>query len=202
MIDEYNRKELLLALLKAFGSLVCYAIAFAFFYWAFLLSAALTRPSQLIHWAPWFGAAVLLVITFSGYRTWRNRGGYYGYEQSGMYHRTSAGRIATVYLAGVNAHQVTGPAYLLGQLFLSGPLLALRALSHLHNRIPKEPDLEGRLQAVLERLESANKWQGEEDYPDDLREILLLARMRKIDFSAAKGTARFRALKKAAVDVE
>src|SRR5690606_8334326 len=71
MIDEYNRKELLLALLKAFGSLVCYAIAFAFFYWAFLLSAAVTRPSQLIHWAPWFGAAVLLVITFSGYRTWR-----------------------------------------------------------------------------------------------------------------------------------
>src|SRR5690606_10560520 len=130
------RKELLLALLKAFGSLICYALAFAFFYWAFLLTGSMLTPPELVRWAPWLTIATMLVITYSGYRTWRTRGGYYRYDESGLYHRTDAGRAAALHLAGANTHTVTGPAYLLGQLFLSGPLLALRALTHLHNRIP------------------------------------------------------------------
>lgn len=200
MIASYNRKQLLLAVLAALGSLICYGLAFGFFMGAFLLAAAALELPHLNDHAPWFATVVVVVITISGYRTWKSRGGYYRYDQSGMYHRTAQGRVAMIDLAGVDPNQVTGWAYLLGQVFLSGPLLALRAMANVRNRIPLEHGLENRLQAVLERLQSADKWQGEAEYREELREILLLARMRKIDFSAAKGTARFRALKAASVE--
>lgn len=193
MIATYNRKELAWAVLSAVGAAVCYGLAFAFFRFSFWFVTDAFGYPQWRASSSLAAATALVVVTFSGYWTWRQRGGFSSYEESGLYHRLGKGEFGSAYMVGRHVHRVTGNAYLLSQLFLSGPLLALRALSHLHNRIPYEPGLEGRLHDVLEKLRQANRWQGEEDHRDALREILLLARMRQIDFSVAKGSARFKA---------
>lgn len=87
-----------------------------------------------------------------------------------------------------------GPAYVLGQIFLGGPLFLLRGWKHWVQRLPDSPDLEPRLNHSLGILRAAGKWQSIEEYPDLKLEILMLALMKKIDFSAHKGTPRIKAL--------
>ncbi|MDB6072148.1 MAG: hypothetical protein JWL81_3319 [Verrucomicrobiales bacterium] len=94
---------------------------------------------------------------------------------------------------GYHAHRVTGPAFVLGQLFLSGPLGILRGWTLLNSRIPESADLESRLENTLVVLRAANKWQGFGDHPELKNEILHLAQMDLIDFSAREHTARFKA---------
>jgi hypothetical protein len=78
-------------------------------------------------------------------------------------------------------------------LFLGGPLLLLRGLHRFRRLVPNEDGLDQKLTRLLAVLHAANKWQGLSDYPGQKREVLLLAHMKKIDFSAHKGQARFKA---------
>lgn len=174
------------------GSGIGYAAAYFFFRYVPEFIAHQFRVSVPPGVFPGFAVVVLGVLTYSGYRLWKRRGGFYGYHESSLYHdlgEDSGGGSAMDFYA----HRVTGPAYVLGQLFACGPLLALRAVFYFRNVIPAESGLEERLAQVLEDLRGRKKWLGFRDCPDDRKEILLLARMRKIDFSAVKGEARFRA---------
>jgi len=128
----------------------------------------------------------------SGYRTWKTRGGLFSYHESGLYHDLgddTAGAVITDFYA----HRVTGPAYILGQIFMAGPLWILRAWTLLHSRIPYSPQLESSLVNTLAVLRTANKWQGLNEYPNAQTEILYLAQMGHIDFSARNGVPRFKA---------
>jgi hypothetical protein len=89
------------------------------------------------------------------------------------------------------AHRITGPAYLLTQIFLVGPLQILGAYERCRNLIGPDSALEPRLRELLSRIKAKNKWEGISDYPEQEREVALLIRMGKLDFSRTK--ARFRA---------
>jgi hypothetical protein len=192
VILRFNILQIVAGAACLVGSLIGYGAAYIFFRYA----PAFISHQFRLGWPGWvfslFSAVMLVVITFSGYRLWKKRGGFYGYHESALYHDLggeSAGGSAMDFYA----HRVTGPAYLLGQLFAAGPLLALRGARHFRNVIPSEFGLETRLAELLTRLRQRNKWQGLREYPDEEKDILLLARMKKIDFSAAKGEPRFRA---------
>ncbi|HEY1049110.1 MAG TPA: hypothetical protein VGE39_05120, partial [Prosthecobacter sp.] len=92
-----------------------------------------------------------------------------------------------------HARRVTGPAYVLSQIFLGGPLFLLRGITHLKQRLPDEAGLEAKLHHTLGILRAANKWQSITEHPGHQREIVLLARMKQIDFSAHKGIPRIKA---------
>jgi len=89
--------------------------------------------------------------------------------------------------AGMPAHRVTGTAFMLSQLFLAGPLRWLRACDHFRNRIRPDAALDESLTRTLAMLRSINKWQALSEHPGLEREILILARMKHIDFSTARG---------------
>ena len=170
MISRYNSSQIIIGLLSALGSIVCYGAAWLFFRY---------MPAWVaynFHWkVPPYTFPILAMVLLAAV-SWS-----FGAE--------TAGALVVDYYA----HRVTGPAYLLAQLFTAGPLLALRAITHFRNLVKAEPGLEERLQQVLGKLRALNKWQGLQDQPDVVREIFLLAKMDQIDFSAAKGKPRFKA---------
>lgn len=192
MILRFNVQQVVTGLACVAGSVIGYGAA----YLVFRYGPAFIAHQFRMGWPAWvfvaFSMAMLVIVTISGYRLWKTRGGLYGYHESAIYHDLgddSGGGSAMDFYA----HRVTGPAYLLGQIFAAGPLLALRAWHHFRSVIPSDFGLETHLAEVLARLRQLNKWQGLSEYPDEEREILLLARMRKIDFSARKDEPRFRA---------
>ena len=192
MIKRYNQSQTLKAVLLFIGGLVCCGLAYLFFRYlpvfvAWWLHYPLPKVVPLCT-----GLAGLAVTWFSGYRTWRNRGGLFSYHESALYHdlgEDTTGAVVTDFYA----HRVTAPAYLLGQVFLAGPLGILRALTLLHSRISYSAELESRLEDTLAKLRAANKWQGLGEHPDARTEILHLAQMGLIDFSDHNDTPRFKA---------
>jgi hypothetical protein len=192
VILRFNILQVLEGVVCVAGSLLGYGAAYLFFRYVPTFIAHQFRLGWPSWWFVAFSLAMLVVVTISGYRLWKTRGGFYGYHESAVYHDfggdSGGGTVVDFY-----AHRITGPAYMLGQVFAAGPLLALRALRHFRNLIPSEFGLETRLGELLARLRQLNKWQGLREYPDEERDILLLVRMRKIDFSARKGEPRFRA---------
>lgn len=192
MIARFNLKQTLLALLCVLGSAVCYGLAYAFFRGMISLLAWEWGHPLTPRVANLITAAVLLVITISGYRVWRRRGGFYGYHQSSLYFRLEGDSVAGV-AAEYYVHRIAGAAYVLGQIFLAGPLLLLRALTLMASRVPYQRDLEMRMRYALNILRRAHKWQPLSDYPELRVEILYLARMGHIDFSAHKGMPRIKA---------
>lgn len=192
MISRYNQSQTIKAVFLVVGGLLSCCLAYLFFRYlpAFLASQfRYTLSTSVFVVIGLFGVAV---AWFSGYRTWKARGGLFSYHESGLYHDLgddTAGAFVTDHYA----HRVTGPAYVLGQIFMAGPQFVLRALALLSSRIPQSAELESRLENTLAVLRTANKWQGLADYPNSKTEILYLARMGLIDFSAHKGAPRFRA---------
>ncbi len=192
MISRYNFQQLALGLACLLGSVIGYGAAYLFFrYVPVFIAYELREPI-----APWIVpvsvALGLLVVTFSGYRVWHKQGGFYSYFDSGL--MQSVGYSVPGFMAfGDRANQVSGVVYMLGQLFLAGPLMVLRATRHFRNRIPSEPGLEQRLAEVLAALRKLKQWEDLRQHPQEQREILLLAKMSQIDFSAMRGEPRFRA---------
>ncbi len=191
VIKRYNQSQTLKAVFLFLGGLICCGLAYLFFRYV---------PAFVAWWlhyslSPAVGVGVgiggLAATWFSGYRTWKNRGGLYSYHESGLYHdlgEDTAGAFVTDFYA----HRITGPAYLLGQVFLAGPLGILKALTSLHSRIPYSAELEEKLEKTLAALRAAHKWQGLGEYPEARSEILYLAQMGLIDFSDYEGRPRFK----------
>lgn len=90
-------------------------------------------------------------------------------------------------------HRVTGTAHVLSQLFLAGPLLLFRVNPLIASLLPDNSRLESKLADTLAVLRAANKWQAITDYPNRQTDILQLARMGLIDYSAGKGIPRVKA---------
>lgn len=192
MILRFNVLQAILGIGCLVGSFLGYGAAYLFFRHVPAFIAGSFHYKLPASAYAGFSVFILLILTYSGYRLWKTRGGFYGYHESALYHdlgEDSAGSTVVDFYA----HRVTGPAYMLGQLFAAGPLLALRGAGYFRNLIGTEHGLEQRLESVLAELRRINKWQGFRDHPENQREITLLARMKKIDFSIVKGDARFRA---------
>lgn len=186
MIRAYNLKETLLGLVCIPAGLIGFGCAWWFF--RYVPGHALRKFG--IHvpefWLFVVAVIVLLVIAVSGFRLWRRGGGFSSYQDSGLYHDMDPVSGGTV-VADVYLHRVTGPAHLLSQLFLAGPLMLLRAVDHFRNRIRPDARLEESLKSTLDHLRAINRWQALSEHPGLEREILLLARMKHIDFSTARG---------------
>jgi len=191
MIRRYNRREFWSGVGCCAASVFGYGCAHLFFRHVpeYVLKCFGFRPAPV--WLEAISWASLFLITLSGYRTWKNAGGFSSYYDSGLYHEldlSTGGAVATDFYA----HRVTATAYVLSQVFLAGPLMLLRAITRFKNRIPPDDSLEQDLARTLSMLKGINKWQSLTDHPGLEREILLLAKMGLIDFSSARGP-RFKA---------
>jgi len=191
MVRRYNTLQISKAALCLAGGLICLWLAWLFFRYL----PPFVAYNFGFRWSPVMAnslAAVCLIgVAVSGYRTWKAQGGLRGYHESSFYHdlgADSGGAFFTDYYA----HRVTAPAHLLSQTFLGGPLLLLKVRTLLASLIPATAGLESRLQDALNRLRKANKWQPLSDYPDIKTEVLYLAQMGLIDFSAFKGEPRIK----------
>jgi len=192
MIARFNLKLILLTLLCVMGGAVSYGLAYYFFHSMFGFMAWEWGHPLTPRMANLITGTVLLLITFSGYRVWQRRGGFYGYHQSSLYFRLegeSVAEVATEYYV----RRIAGAAYILGQVFLAGPLLFLRAATLMANFVPYDRGLEMRMRYALNILRRAHKWQPLSEYPELRTEILYLARMDLIDFSAHKGLPKIKA---------
>jgi hypothetical protein len=190
MIAAYNRSQMIKGALCLLVGVIAYLIAWFFFRYAI---AIIFRSFD---WPPLmpitFTVAILALISWSGCWHWRQGGGFATWLESSLFHdlgEDTGGAVAVDHYA----RRVTGPAWLLGQVFLAGPLMLLRGSKHFRQRLSTEAGLEARLHQALTTLRAANRWQAITDYPDLRREILILAQMGKIDFSAHKGTPRIKA---------
>lgn len=190
MIATYNRSQVLRAIGLVVLSVICYGIAWLFFEIGLVMIFGLLHLPTL--WIPWLTVAVMGVITWSGYRQWKNGGGFKSYVESSLFHDLGDDTGSAVW-ADHYARKVTGPAYVVSQICLGGPLFLLKAWKHFQQRLVSAPGLEGRLNEVLAILRTANKWQSMDEYPQHRHEILMLAQMKQIDFSAFKGTPRIKA---------
>ena len=192
MIDRYNRNQIIRAILAIIGGLLCSWLAYLFFrYMPAWVAAQFGHPFSS-GGAVVVGLSGMAVVFFSGYRTWKGRGGLYSYHESALYHDLGSDSAGAV-LVDIYAHRVTGPAYVISQIFLAGPLLFLRAVALVKSLMPVSRDLNERLESTLGLIRSANKWQSLSEYPNRESEVLYLARMDFIDFSAHKGSPRFKA---------
>ena len=192
MIKHYNQSQTIKAIFLSIGGLFCCWLAYLFFRYVPVFLAWQFGHTLSEHIAVCIGLLGLAATWFSGYRTWKARGGLFGYHESGLYHdlgEDSAGALVVDFYA----HRVTGPAYALGQIFMAGPQFILRALTLLRSRIAHSAELEFRLEDTLQTLRLANKWQGLQDHPASRTEILYLAQMGLIDFSGHNGRPRFKA---------
>ena len=192
MIRRYNRKQFLLVILSLATSALAYGCAWSFFRFAPGFAAGFYDIGWSSGLEMWIAAACLLIITVSGYSSWKSGGGLRGYHESALYHELDLVSGGTV-MVDLYAHRITGSAHLLSQIFLAGPLCLLRAGTLWMGRIPNEPGLELRLGQTLSKLREINKWQAMTEHPQHSREILYLAQIGKIDFSAIKGVPRIKA---------
>lgn len=191
MIRSYNRKELLLGIGSLFLSVLGFACAFLFFRYV---------PGFVFHsfgvdvaekWLLLGALGVIVLICICGFLRWKGRGGFHSYYDSAFYHdldpSTGGANAVDFY-----AHRVTAPAYVLGQVFLAGPLMLLGGITRFRNRIAPDQLLEDRLEDKLTELRAINSWQPLSAHPGHEDAILMLAKIGKIDFSTTRGQ-RFRA---------
>ncbi len=192
MISRYNTLQVIGSIYSFLLGITCFALAYLFFRHVPPFVSSQFDYTMSHMWSVGIAAGCLLLLTFSGYRVWKSKGGLYSYHESALYHNLGC-ESAGAFVIDRYAHRVTGSAYLLSQIFLAGPLFVLHGVSLLASRIPHRTEVERRVEEALAALRAANRWQSIDDYPSMRTEILYLAQMGKIDFSAHKGTPRIKA---------
>jgi hypothetical protein len=190
MITTYNRLQILKAVLCFLAAAVCYVLADVFFH--FSLTFVFHRFRLSYTPVPWLCKLALIGITWSGWRQWQAGLGFKNYAESPFFQNLEYESGGSLMLHHY-AQQVAGPSYMLSQIFLGGPLMILRAIKYLRERLPNPPGIDLRLQHTLHTLQKANRWQSITEYPEFKHEILMLAQMRKIDSSSHKGPLRIKA---------
>ncbi len=155
MIARYNFIQIVRALLALVGGLISFYLAYLFFRYMSAFVAWNFHSAWSPQTAKLIAYLCLVLISVSGYRTWRTGGGFYGYHESALFHDLGENSASAV-VADYYARKLTGPAYYLSQLFLAGPLLLLRAGTLVKGMLPNDPELENRLKDTLVILKSAN----------------------------------------------
>ena len=191
MIQQHNRRQQTKAVVSAVVGALCCALSFAFFWFAPAWVAGNFGIKLIWPWRLLLAIGGLAAACVSGYNSWKTRGGGFSYHESGLYHQLEyiGGGAFTVDRL---AHRVSVPAYVLSQVFMEGPMNLLKAWELWHSLIPESAELEARLEETLGALRKANKWQNLREYPSSKKEILYLAQMGFLDYSAFKGEPRFK----------
>jgi hypothetical protein len=190
MIAAHNLKEGVLAVVSLLVGILCFVLAFYFFRFAFTIVTNTFGLKGATAYSSAFAGVMVVIIGLNGFFRWRSGEGLYGYTDSSVFLNldpVSGGAVAMDRVA----HRITGPAYILSQMFLLGPLQLLSAYGRCRSIIRPNPALEVRLSELLNHIRMKNKWEGISDYPEQEREVALLIRMGKLDFSRTK--MKFRA---------
>jgi hypothetical protein len=185
MIAQHNRKQIILTAVCLLVALFGFTAAFYFFDFAFRFAADAFGWRAAVRYSRAFASAVLVIIGVGGFLRWKNGEGFYGYADSSFFTNfepLSGGAIAV----DRGLHRVTGPAYILSQIFLLGPLQLLSAYGHFRSMIPQDQALERGLEDLLVEIRSKKKWEEIVNYPGREKEVALLIRIGKLDFSRTK----------------
>lgn len=189
MIEAFNRRQTLLAVLNFALGGVAAVLAFVFFW----IAAGMILQWFGVSWsseAPiWIALACVVLVVILGILEHRRGGGHSDYHETDLFpgfdRSTGSG-----YWANSRVQEVTAPAYFLSQIFLAAPLQVLQGLDRLHSRLPGTRDLEERLASLLETVNANPSWHPLRGYGDRAEEIGYLIRMEKVQFSPRKGTVR------------
>ena len=191
MIARYNLRQTLLAILSVGVGLSAFALAWWFFrevpgFSIRSLGGNVSPLQQSL-----IAGSCLTVIALVGFFRWRSGKGYHRFDESGLM-PTAEPHSGLSLEAHLTANRVGAWSYMLGQLFLAGPLQILDALDRLKVRIPNSPVLERELIAFRDQLRAKNRWLSISDFAGREQDVVYLARLGLIDWSPQKGALKAR----------
>jgi len=190
MIKSFNRRQTLRAMMSLVLAMIALAAAFLFFWWAtrFANASFKLKLSSVVLTAIPIGLTTIVVVT--GLLTWRRGKGHTEMAESDLALPTFDESTGGAYAVGYYARQVTGPAYLLSQIFLAAPLQFGNAIDCINSRIPDDEELERRLQATLAFARKQKGWHGISEYAGKEQEVSYLIRMRKLLYGSKRGRVK------------
>ncbi|MCE9609711.1 MAG: hypothetical protein K8R23_05835 [Chthoniobacter sp.] len=191
MIARYNLRQTLLALVSFCLGLCAFISAWWFFSFASgqLIQAfgGSTTPLQL----SLIGWVCCALIALTGWLRWKSGGGYHHFHESGLM-PTGEPHSGIAWEAQRTANRIGAWSYLLGQIFLAGPLQILGAFDKLRMRIPETPTLEAELLTFHDQLREKNRWLPISNFSGREQDVAYLVRLGLVDFSERKGTLKAR----------
>lgn len=189
MIEAFNRRQTLLAVLNFFLGGIAAILAFVFFWIAAGMILRWFEVSRFSEAPVWIALACVFLVVILGILEHRRGGGHSDYHETDLFpgfdRTTGSG-----YWANTRVQEVTAPAYFLSQLFLAAPLQVLHGMERLRSRLPATMELEQHLTSLLETVNANSSWHPLRGYGDRAEEIGYLIRMEKVQFSPRKGTVR------------
>jgi len=168
-------------------SLAGYGISAAFV-WLFLWIMK-DQFAEERWWLPVGVVGFWSVLTTSGWRRWRSGQGSYGPADSLGFFDFNEDHAGAWFVQN-RAARITGPAWLLSQMFLAGPLQALKGASLLRARLPDDVTTELRLKDLLESIRSKGSWHAVDTWAGREEDISSLIRLGKLEFSSRTGRLR------------
>ena len=187
MIRSFNRRQRIKAVGSLVSGILAYLIGAAFFYFvawqAFRMSGAKPEP----WWIPAITAAILLLITFSGWK--KHRSEQEGSFDDAVWWKSDVGTTdAAVMQYRVN--QLSSSTYFLTALFTAGPVGILRAIDLWRSCLPVDEELERRMSLLLRELQSRKQWVDAASFLDHWETLSALIRTGHVEFSSIKGRVR------------
>jgi len=187
LIPEFNRRQAITGgLFMAAGAFIVW-ITWVALQAVFLASSILTQYSESkvdkIASTLTFASVVIGVVYWwragERYRVFRDQ-----LFVAGL--RREKGEDIGPFAVGDDEEPVTGIRDLMAQIFLSGPRLICTGVARIQSRLPDYPDLERRMQTLLEQLRAKPQWQLATAYADQAEEMGGLLRAGLAEFSLSK----------------
>jgi hypothetical protein len=187
MIRFFNRRQRLKAVGSLVSGILAYLIACAFFYlaaWqAFRMSGIKPEP----WWVPAITAAVLLLISFSGWKKYRS--GRESDFNDGVWWKGEADTVGAAVMQN-RVNELSSSTWVLASIFTAGPVGFLKAIDLWKSCLPLDPDLERRMSLLLRELQSRNQWVAADSFRDHWEPLSALIRSGHVEFSSIKGRVR------------
>ena len=190
LITSFNRKKIALICVRLALGVFCYFCAYLFFRY---VPALVCSKFELEVKEGWFLAGsvvILLIITFSEWKAWREDRSALSYEDS-LDHRVLNALVSQPTNGSVvvdhYVSRVTAPAFVLSRLFLAGPESFLRAHDHYRGIIPDAPGHLAELNSVFSRIKEVGKWHDIAPYISSLYTAITLHELELIELDLRKG---------------
>ena len=132
---------------------------------------------------------ILAMIYWEGFRRFKAGLHQYGFEESPFFLDLDWSNGGAMFVE-MEMTRITGPAYVLTQIFLGGPLHLMKARAFLANRIEPHVGLAQDLQQLLDTVRTTPKWHSIEKYREDYTGLRQLISMNLVEFSARKGLVK------------